>query len=221
MGEPLSETQPLGEPLYLPAPTPASEPEQPPEAVHEAEQDPTMVWRVKKLPDGIIYGPVDEWANAAQISPEDLIDVSDENWVPAPQIEFLNMIWVVKLPGDEIYGPTSVGTLREFIAEGLLTDKNIATNVMTTQSLPIGALLAALDFEHKRALRRASPEANKSTLMINLDRAKDQRIRQLEEDLRTIRKEHENLVHKYRQLTLEIQSVPRIVQQGNKQRFGQ
>jgi hypothetical protein len=226
MGEPLSETQPLGKPLYLPAPTPASEPEPTPEAVPEAEPDPTMVWRVKKLPDGIIYGPVDEatikeWANAAQISPEDLIDVSDENWVPAPQVEFLNMIWVVKLPGDEIYGPTSVGTLREFIAEGLLTDKNIATNVMTTQSLPIGALLAALDFEHKRALRRASPEANKSTLMINIDRAKDQRIRQLEEDLRAIRKEHENLVHKYRQLTLEIQSVPRIVQQGNKQRFGQ
>jgi hypothetical protein len=221
MGEPLSETQPLGELLHLPAPEPPVEAE----TAHEAELDPTMVWRVKKLPDGIIYGPVDEatlkeWSSAAQISPEDLIDVSDENWVPAPQIEFLGMIWVVKLPGDEIYGPTSVGTLREFIAEGLLTDKNIATNVMTTQSLPIGALLAALDFDHKRAQRRASPEANKSTLMINIDMAKDQRIRQLEEDLRTIRKEHDNLVHKYRQLTLEMQAVPKIVQQGNKQRFG-
>jgi hypothetical protein len=126
----------------------------------------------------------------------------------------------VKLPGDEIYGPTSVGTLREFIAEGILTDKSIATNVMTTQSLPIGALLAALDFEHKRALRRTSPESNKSTLMINIDMAKDQRIRQLEEDLRTIRKEHETLVYKYRQLTLEMQAVPKIVQQGSKQRYG-
>ena len=196
-----------------------------PVPVPEAEVDPTMVWRVKKLPDGSIYGPVDEatlkeWAGAAQISPEDLIDVSDENWVPAPQIEFLGMIWVVKLPGDEIYGPTSVGTLREFIAEGILTDKSIATNVLTTQSLPIGALLAALDFEHKRALRRASPDSNKSTLMINIDMAKDQRIRQLEEDLRTIRKEHETLVYKYRQLTLEMQAVPKIVQQGSKQRYG-
>jgi hypothetical protein len=202
---------------------------EPPEAAEtpaepEFEFDESMVWRVKKLPDGIIYGPVDEptlkeWANAAQISPEDLIDKSDENWVPAPQIEFLGMIWVVKLPGEEIYGPTSVGTLREFIAENLLTEKNIATNVNTTQSLPIGALFAALDFEKKRAARRVSPDRNKSTLMINIDMAKDQRIRQLEEDLRTMRKEHEGLVHRYRQLTLELQSSPKIVQPGSKPRI--
>ena len=176
------------------------------------------------MPDGSIYGPVDEatlkeWAGAAQISPEDLIDMSDENWAPAPQIEFLGMIWVVKLPGEEIYGPTSVGTLREFIAEGLLTDKNIATNVLTTQSLPIGALFAALDFDKKRAARRAAPDSNKSTLMINIDMAKDQRIRQLEEDLRTMRKEHEALVYRHRQLTLEMQAVPKIVQTGTRQRF--
>jgi hypothetical protein len=177
-----------------------------------------MIWRVKKLPDGDIYGPVDEatlkeWASAAQISPEDLIDLSDEDWRPAPEIVFLEMVWVVKLPGEELYGPTSVGTLREFIAEGLIIEKSIATNVNTTQSLPVGALLAALDFEKKRAARRAAPDANKSTLKINLDMAKDQRIRQLEEDLRSVRKEHEALVHRYRQLTLEIQAVPRIVSQ--------
>jgi hypothetical protein len=189
----------------------------------EAATEPPMIWRVKKLPDGDIYGPVDEatlkeWASAAQISPEDLIDLSDEDWKPAPEIIFLEMVWVVKLPGEELYGPTSVGTLREFIAEGLISDKSIATNVNTTQSLPVGALLAALDFEKKRAARRAAPDANKSTLKINLDMAKDQRIRQLEEDLRTIRKEHEALVHKYRQLSLEMQAsavvvVPKIVSQ--------
>jgi hypothetical protein len=222
MSDPLNETQPL-----LLADTATAEPEPTAETapVAEVELDPTMVWRVKKLPDGSIYGPVDEatlkeWANAAQISPEDLIDVSDDNWVAAPQIEFLGMIWVVKLPGEEIYGPTSIGTLREFIAEGILTDKSIATNVMTTQSLPIGALFAALDFEKKRALRRTSPDSNKSTLMINIDMAKDQRIRQLEEDLRNMRKEHEALLYRYRQLTLEVQAVPKIVQQGSKPRSG-
>jgi hypothetical protein len=191
----------------------------------EAASEAPMIWRVKKLPDGHIYGPVDEatlkeWAGAAQISPEDLIDLSDEDWRPAPEVVFLEMIWVIKLPGEELYGPTSVGTLREFIAEGLISEKSIATNVNTTQSLPVGALLAALDFEKKRAARRAAPEANKSTLKLNLDMAKDQRIRQLEEDLRTIRKEHEALVHRYRQLTLELQAskivvVPKIVSQPN------
>jgi hypothetical protein len=56
--------------------------------------------------------------------------------------------------------------------------------------------------------------------MINIDMAKDQRIRQLEEDLRAMRKDHENLLHKYRQITLELQSSPKIVQPGGKHGFG-
>ena len=174
-----------------------------------------MLWRVKKLPDNAIYGPVDEatlkeWASSAQISPEDMIDFSDEEWRPATQIEFLEMIWMVKLPGEELYGPTSVGTLREFIHEGLISEKTIATNVMTEQSLPIGALFAAVEFEKKRAARRPSDDGRKSTVSIAVDMAKDQRIRQLEEDLRAMRKEHEELTHKYRQLTLEVQATPKI-----------
>lgn len=129
----------------------------------EAAEAPA-IWRVKKMPDGDIYGPVDEttlkeWAGAAQISPEDLIDTSDENWRAAPEYPFLEMVWVIKLPGEELYGPTSIGTLREFIAESLISDKSIATNVVTTQSLPVGALFAALDFEKAgRAPRRPGAE---------------------------------------------------------------
>ncbi len=83
-----------------------------------------------------------------------MIDESDENWRPAPEIDFLEMLWLVKLPGGEIYGPTTVGTLREFINEGLVTEKTMATHAKTNQSLPLAALVAAVDFEKKRALRR-------------------------------------------------------------------
>lgn len=177
----------------------------------EIKSEPPALWRVKKVPDSAIYGPVDEatlkeWANSAQISPEDMIDLSDDKWKPAPEVEFLEMIWMVKLPGDELYGPTSVGTLREFIQEGLITDKTAATNINSHQSLPIGALFAALDFEKRRALRSAAQDGMKSTASLAVDMAKDQRIRQLEEDLRSMRKELETLTHKYRQLTLELQS---------------
>jgi len=169
-----------------------------------------MLWRVKKEQDQAIYGPVDEvtlreWANSAQISPEDQIDLSDDNWKPAPDIEFLEMLWVVKLPGEEIYGPTTVGTLREFIHEGLISEKTLATHVKTAQSLPVAALFAALDFEKKRAGRRPPKDSLKSTASLAVEMAKDQRIRQLEEDLKELRKEHETLTHKYRQLTLQLQ----------------
>ncbi len=68
-----------------------------------------MIWRVKKKSDDAIFGPVDagtlkEWANSAQIAPQDLIDSSDDNWKPAPDIDFLDMHWLVNLPGEESYG---------------------------------------------------------------------------------------------------------------------
>jgi ribosomal protein L19E len=176
----------------------------------EVDGELPMLWRVKKLPDNTIYGPVDavtlkEWANSAQIAPQDQIDISDENWKPAPEIDFLDMLWMVTLPGDEIYGPTTVGTLREFIHEGLISEKTLASHVKTHQSLPIAALFAALEFEKKRAMRRPPKEAKKSTASLAVDMAKDQRIRQLEEDLKELRHEHDTLTHKYRQLTLQLQ----------------
>ena len=172
--------------------------------------DATLLWRVKKSPDNAIYGPVDsqllkEWANSAQIAPEDLIDESDENWRPAPEIEFLEMLWTVKLPGGDTYGPTTVGTLREFINEGLVTDKTHASHCKTHQSLPLAALVAAVDFEQKRAARRPK-EANKSTASLAVDRAKDQHIRQLEEDLKELRKDYDALTHRYRQLERQVET---------------
>lgn len=169
-----------------------------------------LLWRVRKGPDNSIYGPVDpdslkDWANSAQIAPEDMIDESDENWRPAPEVDFLEMVWLVKLGTGEMYGPTTVGTLREFINEGLVTEKSLATHAKTNQSLPLTALIAAIDFEKKRAQRRPSKEPNKTTVSLAVEMAKDQHIRQLEEDLKELRREHESLVHKYRQLTLQMQ----------------
>ena len=174
----------------------------------------TMLWRVKKAADESIYGPVDanilrEWANSAQIAPQDMIDLSDDNWRSAPEIDFLDMLWQVKLPGDEIYGPTTLGTLREFVQEGLISEKTIATHAKTNQSLPVGALFAAVEFEKKRALRRPPKESKKSTASLAVDMAKEQRIRQLEEDLKELRHEHDMLTHKYRQLSLQVDESSR------------
>ena len=182
--------------------------------------DETLIWRVRKAPDNAIYGPVDtqmlrDWANSAQIAPEDEIDESDDNWRPAPEIEFLEMLWTVKLPGGETYGPTTVGTLREFINEGLVTDKTHASHCKTHQSLPLAALVAAVDFEQKRAARRPK-EANKSTASLAVDRAKDQHIRQLEEDLKELRKEYDALTHRYRQLERQLETGVTVAEPATK-----
>jgi len=176
--------------------------------------DSAAEWRIKKAPDDTIYGPVTEevlkeWANSAQVAPQDLVDQSDEKWSPASDVEILEMFWVVQLPGEETYGPTTIGTLREFIHEKLITEKTVATHVKTNQSLPIAALFAAVEFEKKRAMKRPPKEVMKSTASLAVDMAKDQRIRQLEEDLKELRREHESLTHKYRQLSLQLQEGPK------------
>jgi len=175
----------------------------------DADEAP-LIWRVKKALDHSIYGPVDsemlkEWANSAQIAPEDMVDESDDNWRPAPEIEFLEMLWLVPLTAGETYGPTTVGTLQEFVQEGLVTEKTMATHAITHQSLPLAALVVAADFEKKRAARRPPKERMKSTATLAVDMAKDQHIRQLEEDLKELRREHEVLTHQYRQLKLQLQ----------------
>ena len=190
----------------------------------ETTDDSPGNWRVRKIADQAIYGPVNtemlkDWANSAQIAPEDMIDESDENWRSAPDVDFLEMMWQVKLPGGQVYGPTTVGTLREFINEGLVNEKTPATHAKTHQSLPLAALFAAVDFEKRRASRRRPMEVNKSTASLAVEMAKDQHIRQLEEDLRELRKEHDELIHKFRQLTLQVQEGtpkrPRIVRGPN------
>jgi len=191
--------------------------------VNTGIEEAPLTWRVKKAPDDSIYGPVDvetlkDWANSAQIAPEDMVDEGDDNWRHAPEIDFLEMLWLVKLPGGQIYGPTTVGTLREFINEGLVTDKTLATHAKTHQSLPLTALVAAVDFEQRRAMRRPATERNKSTASLAVEMAKDQHIRQLEEDLKELRREHESLTHRYRQLTMQLKDStrsPKIVQKSD------
>ena len=68
-----------------------------------------------------------------------------------------------------------------------------------------GIMFAAVEFERKRASRQPSKDSRKSTASLAVEMAKDQHIRQLEEDLKELRREHETLTHKYRQLTLQMQ----------------
>lgn len=170
-------------------------------------------FRLKKGEDESIFGPVDavtlkEWAESAQVAPIDLVDENDDHWRPAPGIEFLEMIYEVKFTDGTTYGPTTVGTLKELLKENIVTEDANVTHLGKKHSTPLGAIIAAADFEPKprREIPVAPPvETNGSTLVHPaVEMAKDQRIRQLEEDLRILRKEHDELLQKYRKLNQEL-----------------
>jgi hypothetical protein len=176
------------------------------------------VWRLKKAEDDNIFGPVDEsvlkaWADSAQIAPQDMVDKSDDNWQPAHAIPQLEMVWEVPLGDNKKYGPTTAGTLREFFQEGLLDETTEAHQVKTGEVKTIATLLgisphAALPpREVKAPLDEAladSPNSRSGRILVEM--AKSQRIRQMEEDMQALRREHEELLAKYRKLNQELRS---------------
>ena len=180
-------------------------------------------WRLKKAEDGSVYGPIDGiilkgWADSAQVAPTDQVDHGDDKWRPASGLEFLEMFWEVALNEEENYGPTTIGTLREFLKEGLISPETTVTNVHQKQSMLLRELLGYAetpppappkiqDAAHLAAIAKEMQEVVPINKLPAVERAKSQRMRQLEEDLRHVRKENEELLQKYRKLNQQYVDI--------------
>jgi hypothetical protein len=175
-------------------------------------------YRLRKSDGGEIYGPIDgatlkEWADSAQVAPGDQYDREDNNWQPVTDLEFLLMFYKVKLNDGTEYGPTTVGTLREFLNEGIVTEDTKVHHLQRHTSMPLAALLAQIDFKPRsggdstESPKPIAEDADSLALLSNhpaIELAKDQHIRQLEEDLRQVKRKYEELLQKYRQLNQEL-----------------
>ena len=131
--------------------------------------DQSPVWLLKKHGSGNVHGPVSfekliEWANAAQINPQDSISDDGSIWKKAPMIEGLQMDWLIEVPGNPLYGPTSPGAVLEFLNMGEIDLSTTIVNCCTGESMTL---------EEASFYRNLNPE-----LLIN-------RITDLEEELRS------------------------------------
>ncbi|HSI83694.1 MAG TPA: hypothetical protein VK970_07910 [Candidatus Methylacidiphilales bacterium] len=217
------------EPVSAPAAAiPPAAPEQQPEPSEIAKY-----YRLKKGEDGHVFGPITgatllAWANEAQVAPIDLVDEQDDNWAPACSYDFLKMEWHVRLQDGQQYGPTTVGTLREFLKERIVVEDAMVTHDHKKTRMPLVALLAMNDFEPKkyvaveiegqRYLANVITSLEGTTLgaklispnmvdmnegSVGISTAKELRIRNLEEELRASRKEYDELMHRFRQLSAQ------------------
>lgn len=87
-------------------------------------------WHLLKAADREVYGPIAldqlrSWASEAKISPLDKVSQDGrQSWVRAPMVPELQMDWLIEMPDNYLYGPTSVGTIQEFLATGEI-DENV------------------------------------------------------------------------------------------------
>jgi hypothetical protein len=80
-------------------------------------------WFLRKHEDGSTFGPVQFDRPmfgfvAAQLPPHDTLSSDGQTWLRAPMVPQLGMDWLVELTSEHYYGPTTLGTLREFIRLG-------------------------------------------------------------------------------------------------------
>ncbi len=103
-------------------------------------------WYLLKVSGNEIFGPAPLgqlriWAAEAKISPMDRVSSDNrKTWQRAPMVTELQMDWLVEMPDGFLYGPTSVGTLQEFLATGEIDERTTVINTFENTKTRINEL---------------------------------------------------------------------------------
>src|SRR5881296_1716856 len=100
------------------------------------EEASSHLWFLRKHQDGSVFGPISfdqlaGWASSAQVAPQDVVSTDQETWLKAPMVAQLGMDWLVELTSEHYYGPTTIGTLQEFIRLGEIDGETLVINTRT------------------------------------------------------------------------------------------
>ena len=154
-----------------------------------------------KAEDGEIFGPVNfqqvtAWATAAQVSPLDKISSDQQNWFKAPMVPELGMDWLIELTTEQLYGPTTLGAIQEFLNLGEVNADTTLINARDGTSTAIKDI-SSLTIPADEPDDEDSPAApGRSGIRSSLQ----QRIRELEHTLFEERRALESLEERYRKL---------------------
>ena len=75
---------------------------------------------------------------SARIHPQDAISNDGRTWNKAPMLETLQMDWLVEIPGQPLYGPTTAGALLEFLGIGEISAQTNILNCCTGEKMKLG-----------------------------------------------------------------------------------
>ncbi len=162
--------------------------------------DTNSPWYLLKNEDGTVFGPVaikqlQEWAAAAQISPLDKISQDQSEWNRAPTCPDLHMDWLVQPSPGQLYGPTTVGALREFIFAGEIDGSSAAINCVEARQCQVRDI-PELE-EDLQALEKSDNAPGRASVRETLKK----RVNELEQLLIAERDKHAETRRQLAQLT--------------------
>ncbi len=158
-------------------------------------------WYLLKAEDGAIFGPVsfdqlNAWATSAQISPLDKLSPDQLTWMKAPMVPELQMDWLVELTTEQLYGPTTLGAIQEFLNIGEISADTLVLNARDGTS----AQVKDIDVLTIPEEEPESPEAVDEPVRTGIRASLQQRIRELESTLLEERRSLELLEERYNKL---------------------
>lgn len=167
----------------------------------------TQSWFLRKHEDGSVFGPLSfdqlsHWASAAQISPHDTLSTDRQTWFKAPMLPQLGMDWLVEITSEQYYGPTTLGTVQEFIRLGEINEQTFVINSCDGTRRQIQEMPAIFQTTREQPLTAtetetdSAPQPAASGMSIDLQ----DRIRDLEQNLREERRAYQELERKYQEL---------------------
>lgn len=163
-------------------------------------------WFLRKHEDGTIFGPLGfaqltRWATGAQVAPHDSISSDQENWMKAPMLPELGMDWIVEVTSERLYGPTTLGAIREFLQMGEIDVDTFVINSRDATRKQVRDLAAVLDALAPSPAEEAAEETPvASPAAAGMSIAVQERIRELEQALREERRALAECEERYRQL---------------------
>ena len=162
-------------------------------------------WFLRKHEDGTIFGPLSfeqlaRWAFSAQVAPHDSVSTDQTNWMKAPMLPELGMDWIVEVTSERLYGPTTLGAIREFLRLGEIDEDTFVIDACDATRQQIRDLAPQLEALPEEA--EAEPEAGEGTepASAGMSIAVEDRIRELEQALREERRAMAELEERYREL---------------------
>ena len=162
-------------------------------------------WFLRKHEDGTVFGPIGfeqlaRWASSAQVAPRDSVSSDGESWMKAPMLAELGMDWIVEITSERLYGPTTLGSLREFLRLGEIDENSFVINACdgTRQQIrDIAPQLSGVTVYGPSALEsneKAEPVSSGMSVAVQ------ERIAELERALRDERRALAELEERYREL---------------------
>jgi len=135
-------------------------------------------------------------ANQSLIAPDDLVQVDEGPWQKAPEVNDLEMLWMVEPLDGPRYGPTTAGTIAEFLQTGQLGGSELVTHIRTKETYTVSEFLDEIKRRRNNKLKSRTiklddgDEAPATAMAASpaFDSALRLRVRQLETDLAEAKK---------------------------------